>query len=113
MTGLKDLGHSLPALKSLTLIEDNNFLGDIDYSQIKTHFPELTSLNVTGSFIRDHDLVHLGHLKSLDLSCCYFITSAGLTYLTGLSRVKLVGCNGIRDKLAIEELWKTVKDVEF
>jgi Leucine-rich repeat (LRR) protein len=108
----KELGESLPALNTLKLIVSDYFC-DIDFSPIKTHFSALTSLDVSGLGIKDGDLQHLSHISSLNLSFCQSITSAGLPHLAGLSSVRLTSCPGVIDKMAIEELWKTVKHVEF
>jgi Leucine-rich repeat (LRR) protein len=107
-----EIGENLPGVTSMKLLV-SDFFCKVDFSLIKSHFPALTSLDVTGLGIKDDDLRHLGHLSSLNLSFCQSITSAGLSHLTGLSSVRLVSCPGVKDKMAIEELWKTVKNVEF
>jgi Leucine-rich repeat (LRR) protein len=107
-----ELGESLPALTSMNLLV-SDFFCNVDFSIIKSHFPALTSLDVSGLGIKDGDLQHLAHLSSLNLSFCQSITSAGLSHLTGLSSVRLRSCPGVRDNMAIEELWKTVKHIEF
>lgn len=111
--GLKELGDCLPALASLGLAVDRDFLDDADYAPIRTHFPALTALDVSGMGVKDSDLAHMGHLSSLDLTSCQFVTAAGLERLAGLSRVRLAGCPGLEDALAVEELLKTVENVEF
>lgn len=111
--GLRELGDNLPALSSLKLVVSSDNFGGLDYSAIKTHFPALTSLDVSGLGIKDGDLAHLGHLSSLNLSFCQSVTSAGLPHLAGLSSVLLTSCPGVKDKMAIEELWKIVEHVEF
>ena len=113
--GLKALGEALPRLKTLALAPGTwcYFCVTVDFSGLAAHLPAVTALDLSGLGVRDSDLVHLGHLSSLDLFLCQSVTSAGLRHLTGLTSVCLKSCPGVKDKLAIEELWKTVKDVEF
>lgn len=111
--GLGALGDTLPALATLKLVFAFDQSEDLELAPIKTHFPALTSLDVSGLAVEDADLVHMSHLSSLDLSFCSSVTGAGLAHLTRLSSVRLLNCHGIADKMAIEALWKTVPHVEF
>ncbi len=53
-----------------------------ELEHIIAHFPNLTHFEITGSFVKDEDIVNFGtrcpHLKSLNLSNCPYLTTAGV-----------------------------------